>query len=525
MRNWVSLVLLFAGGTVLQAQTVQPVPFVESFTDANLAARGWYDGTVPIDVSANSPAGGGAMIGDYGVGDARPGGSMRLLFTPVDAVVLEYWVRYSPNWVGSGLATGPLEFMLVTTESSAFVGPGSTALTTLVAHTVTAGIGIPMIRAQDGANIDGTNLGVDLSGITENRALHGCNGPNTLVSPLTGTRQLVSDCVSTFNSTYWSTSAGVSITDGQWHYITAEFHLNTINQGIGQYDGSILYKVDGQVLIDQRELMLRTGQYPAMQFNQLLFLPFMGGSGSPIAQTMWIDELSVSEAMSVLPPSPPPLPPYAGVADVEQVLDSLRIRVRVGTPWDGISVVDSIVVSHRTNEINLVQFATGSPESTLLFQIPAPPTGVVYSGSYTATAFRDCATVANCTSVATSPPWRFAGQGPLPPEDLATWSNPEPPVLYNEPLAIDMVPASVSDCSSIGMRYWTRPAGTVGVMDTMRIHIITPGADGCTFFVPRNSATASLFFRTYFDDFMATPSGDSQIPSSPVIISTDTLSP
>lgn len=238
---------------------------------------------------------------------------------------------------------------------------------------------------------------------------------------------------------------------------------------------------------------------------------------------------SVAATLVLRPSAPvsstPPLPPYSSVATVEQVLDSLWIRVRVGTPWDGISVVDSIVVSHRTNELALVQFATGLPTSTLIFQIPAPPTGVVYSGSYTATAFRDCATVANCTSVATSPPWRFAGQGPLPPEDLATWSNPEPPVRYNEPLAIDMVPASVSDCSSIGMRYWTRPAGTVGVMDTMRIHIITPGANGCTFFIPRNSATASLFFRTYFDDFMAMPSGDTQIPTSPIIISTDTLSP
>ncbi len=238
---------------------------------------------------------------------------------------------------------------------------------------------------------------------------------------------------------------------------------------------------------------------------------------------LWVGLIFVGSAYGQV--LPPPLPPYSTVADVEQVLDSLWVRVRTGAPWDNNGVLDSVVVSHRTNELELLQFATGLPDSILIFQIPAPPNGVVYSGDYTATAFRGCDSLPICTSAATSPPWRFVGQGPQPPEDLATWSNPEPPVLYNQPLSIDLAALSVPDCSSIGMRVMTRPAGTIGMVDTMRVHIITPGANGCTVFTPRNSATAPWFFRTYFNNFMVPDTINLQVPSAPIIITTDTLGP
>ena len=39
--------------------------------------------------------------------------------------------------------------------------------------------------------------------------------------------------------------------------------------------------------------MIRTGEHPDMKFNQFLLAPYIG-CGSPVEQTMWIDDLTVA---------------------------------------------------------------------------------------------------------------------------------------------------------------------------------------------------------------------------------------
>ena len=53
---------------------------------------------------------------------------------------------------------------------------------------------------------------------------------------------------------------------------------------------------------------MRTGENPDMKFNQFLIAPYIG-DGSPVEQTMWIDNLTVSthrinEEVDNQPPPP-----------------------------------------------------------------------------------------------------------------------------------------------------------------------------------------------------------------------------
>ena len=74
--------------------------------------------------------------------------------------------------------------------------------------------------------------------------------------------------------------------------VEAYFKLNTISGGKGVSDGVVQYWFDGQPTIDHRNVLLRTGANPTMQFNQIVLAPYIG-DGSPVAQSMWIDNLTV----------------------------------------------------------------------------------------------------------------------------------------------------------------------------------------------------------------------------------------
>lgn len=311
------LILLLIG--LLTASTVQAQELVfERFEDTNFSSRGWYDGSMNISTDdCPSCPGNNALLVTFVTGASTPSGSngMRILFTPTDSIMLSYWVKYSSNWQGSGDPFHPHEFLIMTTLSPPFVGPGFVELGAYVEHNVENGVGIPMIRAQDSENIDQSQINVDLIGITENRSVHGCNG-----SPNAATITSL-DCYASgsifLNGAGWSPPASsINITDGQWHFVEAFFTLNTITNGIGNSDGYILYRVDNQVIMDFPSVMLRTGEHPTMQFNQL-FVGFYIGSGSPIAQSVAVDDLKLT---SVAPPGyasgPPPPPQQSPPEDI-----------------------------------------------------------------------------------------------------------------------------------------------------------------------------------------------------------------
>ncbi len=153
----------------------------EGFEDTGFAARGWYDNTNLTITDGGAPAG----RHQVSRGDVQPGvvnADFRRLdavrFTPTETVYLSYWVKYSSNWVGSGVSYHPHEFQFITDEDGQYIGPSATHLTTYVEHNYQNG-GVPILAMQDALNIDAARLNQDLSLITENRAAAGATATPT----------------------------------------------------------------------------------------------------------------------------------------------------------------------------------------------------------------------------------------------------------------------------------------------------------------------------------------------------------
>jgi hypothetical protein len=58
-------------------------------------------------------------------------------------------------------------------------------------------------------------------------------------------------------------------------------------------DGIVRYWFDGQLALEHTNVLRRTGAHATMRFNQLLIAPYIG-SGSPVDQTMWMNQRTVA---------------------------------------------------------------------------------------------------------------------------------------------------------------------------------------------------------------------------------------
>ncbi|MDA1190131.1 MAG: hypothetical protein O3A46_00435 [Candidatus Poribacteria bacterium] len=205
-------------------------------------------------------------------------------------VTLSFAIKHSDNWDWTGVPYHPHEFHFITTEDDPFVGPAATHLTTYI-EVVN---GVPHLAIQDGRNIDESRVGENLVGVTENRAVAGCNGNADGTTDddcyRAGTRHA--------NGKAWAAD-GVYFGDkrgdrykGDWHRVKARFKLNSVVDGIGVADGELQYWFDGKLLIDQRNVVLRTGARPNMKFNQFLMTPYFG-PGVRHEQRIWVDDLRI----------------------------------------------------------------------------------------------------------------------------------------------------------------------------------------------------------------------------------------
>jgi hypothetical protein len=271
----------------------------ETFEDGAFASRGWYDNTAMATTTAQHHAGGTrALEARFALGATTPtwGGAARHLFAATESVYLSYWVKYSANWVGSGQAFHPHEFLLLTTENDDWSGPSFTHLTAYVEHSYQNG-GIPVLELQDGQNIDQGRTAQDLTTITENRSTSGCNGNSDGYT--TGCYDQGGGVYN--NEKRWIASRPYFMPapgpgyKNDWHLVEAYFQLNSIQNGRGVADGVVRYWFDGQLVIDHTDVLLRTGAHSSMKFNQLMIAPYIG-SGSPVDQTMWVDDLTVATA-------------------------------------------------------------------------------------------------------------------------------------------------------------------------------------------------------------------------------------
>ncbi len=269
--------------------------FEEDFNDNNFTGRGWYDSTdVVVTTAQHIPGSTSSAQFHYLKGATTPtsGGAMRKLFAPTSTIYVGYHVMYSTNWVGSGVSYHPHEFMLLSTKDTDYDELSFNYLATYIEQNA----GIPRIIIQDGQNINQSQINVNLLNVSENRAVAGCNGSSDSYP--------AGECYVGSGSTYyngktWNAgSVYFQPTPGpyymnNWHFVEVYMSLNSIQNGKGVADGLIEYWYDGTLIMQEKNVMFRTGEYPNMQWTQFDIAPYIG-VGSPVDQYFWIDNLKVA---------------------------------------------------------------------------------------------------------------------------------------------------------------------------------------------------------------------------------------
>ena len=292
-----------------QAQTVL---FTEHFENTNLAANGWYDNTnQTFSTIEHLPDSTQSLEFHWVMGGKKPtsGGAIRRAFTATPTLYVSYWVKYSSNYTGSGRTYHPHEFYILTNADSAYSGLAYNTLDFYIQQVFGANGGVPQLEIQDGKMIDATKIGVNVIGMTENRAVAGCNGiGNTGGVSVNGVFG-GSDCYSVGGGEYWNAymwnSPTMRFTPNTWQHVEVYAQLNSVVNGIGKNDGVLQYWLDSVLLIDQHSVIFRTGANPNLAFNQFVMAPYIG-DGSPVDQKFWIDDLLLATSKTTALPPPTP---------------------------------------------------------------------------------------------------------------------------------------------------------------------------------------------------------------------------
>ena len=235
--------------------------FSESFEDADLAGRGWYDGT-KFRIVGDAAAGKGCI--EYEWTDSQSGvkGSspVRRLFEPTDEVSIRFCLKLSKGWGWSGRNYHPHLTHFLTTENSKWHGPAASHLTLYIEPVG----GKLRLAAQDIQNKDTPH------GLTQGPLRGGYNGK-------------------------FYDSEDVLFDDDQWHCVEAYFKLNTLDleNDRPNQDGIVRGWFDGKLVVEHTDVVLRSTDFPKMKFNQFLMAPYFGPGLLPHAQKLWIDEMAV----------------------------------------------------------------------------------------------------------------------------------------------------------------------------------------------------------------------------------------
>ena len=289
-----------AGGCA-RASTNLPasVLFEESFADGCLSKRGWYDNTSLL-ISSAEHAPGSASSAQFhflaGATSPTSGGAIRHKFTPSSSVDISFDVKYSDNWVGSAHTYHPHEFYVLSSMDGDYDGLSNDWLTLYVEHNYQNG-GKPRMALQDNKEIN-TTLGalpISLITLTENRSVGGCNGilETNIVTECYDAPPWYNDAKLTGPVTFQpGTGPGYK---GNWNHVEAYFQLNSIANGVERSDGVMQYWFNDSLVIDRHDIVFRTGERPSLQLNQFVIAPYIG-DGSPVDQSMWVDNLIVATA-------------------------------------------------------------------------------------------------------------------------------------------------------------------------------------------------------------------------------------
>lgn len=233
----------------------------ESFEDAKLESRGWYDVT-KVRLADGVVVGGKCIEYEWtspreGVKGSAPA---RHLFEPTDEIYVRFYLKLSKGFGWTGRNYHPHLINILTTENGQWHGPAASHLTLYIEPVG----GKLRLAAQDIQNRDQPH------GLTQGPLKGGYNGK-------------------------FYDSEKVLFDDDQWHCIEAHFKLNSLDLTSDRpnADGIARAWFDDKLVVEHNDVIFRSTDFPKMQFNQFLMAPFFGPGLLPHAQKLWIDELAI----------------------------------------------------------------------------------------------------------------------------------------------------------------------------------------------------------------------------------------
>ena len=287
------VILLFFISFTCQSATL----LTEHFDDVSYEARGWYNQT-----SQGSNVSGGqsnnCMQWAWTASGTIPanGQAMYHALTATDSLYVSVYFKFESTWRGSQQAYHPHLITFPSDLDDEYCGLASNYLNTYLE--VISDIGSPYtIRPatgiQDSLRVN-TGSGTppnDLTATTETRSAAYCNGCKSGADCGTGI------CYDAGGGNWYSANLYVETTDtipkNEWVHYEAYYKMNTITSNIGNADGLMYVWVNGTKVMNNSHVVYRTNQDATKKWDKVVLSPWIG-DGSPITQTMWIDELVIT---------------------------------------------------------------------------------------------------------------------------------------------------------------------------------------------------------------------------------------
>jgi hypothetical protein len=255
------LILVAVSSALLSNGQSEAILLKESFDDANLDLRGWYDGS-DIRIAGDAAKGDGSLEYEWVEGNPKVHASTtkRHLFEPVSELYIRVYYKISEGWQWTGRNYHPHIAYFLTTENPEYHGPAASHLTLYVE----AVNGKLRLAATD---IQNKNMP---HGLTQGELKGGYNGK-------------------------LYDSQDVLFEENKWHCIEAFFKLNSldIKNDKPNNDGIVRGWFDGKLVIDYDNVVLRSTDFPNMKINQFLIGPYFSPGLIDNNQKLWIDELIV----------------------------------------------------------------------------------------------------------------------------------------------------------------------------------------------------------------------------------------
>lgn len=269
--------------------------FSESFENDSWTSRSWYDGTSSTGTESGGYSG-NALKWEWASSVTTPTGFSTIrnnLTQATDEFLIEYYVKLDTGWQGSGQTYHPHFLGIMSEDDTDYQQPASSnshLYFELLSDTSSPYTTYTNTLHQDTQRTNDSNgtPPVDLTSVTETRSANQCNTPYA-ESGATG-----GDCYNdgTDYSSWNRWKGDVSVPVNEWVKITSYIKSNTVTGGVANFDGILKTWVNDSLAVSSETVQFVTGAYDGKKWDKIILFPYIG-DGSPISQSMWIDELEV----------------------------------------------------------------------------------------------------------------------------------------------------------------------------------------------------------------------------------------